>query len=199
MKKLALIIALLGLVAGCSREMPSRRPPIHPNPNMDQQQKFKPQKENDFFADGSSMRMPVPGTVARDRWHSDSAFYYAGRNDDSVLVKRNPERVTMELLERGEGRFNIYCAPCHSRIGDGQGMVVKRGLIAPPSFHDDRLRNVEDGYIFEVITDGKGNMPPYKYQIPVKDRWAIVAYFRALQRSQDATVLDVPTDVRGTL
>lgn len=199
MKRIAIIFGLLGLLIGCSREMPSRRPPIHPNPNMDQQEKFRPQEENDFFADGSSMRVPVVGTIARDQWHPDSAFYYTGRNEDSVLIKRNPERITMELLERGRDRYDIYCAPCHSRIGDGQGIVVKRGLVPPPSFHDDRLRTIEDGHIFEVISDGLRNMPPYRYQIPVKDRWAIVAYFRALQRSQNATVIDVPPDVRGTL
>jgi len=199
MKGIALIMGLLGVLAGCSREMPSRRPPMHPNPNMDQQEKFKPQEENDFFADGLSMRVPPAGTMARGQWHPDSAFYYTGRSEDSVLVPRNPERVTAELLVRGRERYDIYCAPCHGRTGDGQGMVVKRGLVPPPSFHDDRLRAVDDGHIFEVISDGLRNMPAYRYQITVKDRWAIVAYFRALQRSQNATVLDVPADVRGTL
>jgi len=199
MKRLVIIMSIFGLLAGCTREMPSRRPPLHPNPNMDHQEKFKPQRENDFFADGAAMRTPPAGIIARDQWHPDSVFYYSGRSEDSVLVKRNPERVTMALLQRGRDRYDIFCAPCHGRVGDGQGIVVKRGLVPPPSFHDDRLRSIDDGHIFEVISNGLRNMPAYKYQIPVRDRWAIVAYFRALQRSQNATVLDVPADVRGTL
>jgi len=199
MKRGLNILVLALTLIGCGRERPARRPPIHLNQNMDFQQDFKPQEENDFFENQASMRVPVEGTVARDQYHPDSAFYYTGRTDDSVLVRRNPRRITMALLERGRERYDIFCSPCHSRIGDGQGMVVKRGLIAPPSFHEDRLRQIEDGHIFEVITNGLRNMPAYKYQIPVDDRWAIIAYLRALQLSQNATVLDVPPDVREEL
>lgn len=200
MKRSMFILAALSLVmVGCARERPSRRPPIHPNPNMDVQEKFDPQAENAFFPDSSAMRRPPEGTVARGMLHGDSAFFYTGRDDDSVLVSRNPLRPTMAVLTRGQERYDIYCSPCHGRTGTGQGIVVKRGLVPPPSFHDDRLRQIEDGHIFEVISGGLRNMPPYRYQIPPEDRWAIITYFRALQRSQNATVLDVPSEVREKL
>ena len=105
----------------------------------------------------------------------------------------------MQLIERGQQRFNIYCSPCHGRTGDGRGIVVQRGLLPPPSFHDDRLRKVGDGHIFDVISNGIRNMPSYRAQIPVDDRWAIVSYFRALQRSQNASINDVPAEMRGAI
>jgi mono/diheme cytochrome c family protein len=102
----------------------------------------------------------------------------------------------MELLKRGQERFNIFCSPCHGRLGDGKGIVVERGYSPPPTFHSDRVRSFPDGHIFDVITNGIRNMPPYGPQIPASDRWAIVAYFRALQRSQNATVNDIPVELR---
>ena len=110
-----------------------------------------------------------------------------------------PFAITRAELDRGENRFNIYCAPCHSRLGDGRGMVVQRGYRQPPSFHIDRLRDVPPGYIFDVITNGFGVMPDYRAQIAVEDRWAIVAYVKALQLSQHASQGDVPDADRQKL
>lgn len=203
MKALILIFTCLCLVAvlGCTRGMPSAKPPIHPNQNMDDQPKYKPQASSEFFVNGQAMRLPVDGTVARGWLHED-VVYYTGKTKDGNLVKKNPVPVTLPLIKRGQQRFNIYCSPCHGRTGEAQGIkgiVVQKGMLAPPSFHEQRLRDVEDGHIFDVITNGIRNMPPYKYQIPVEDRWAIVAYFRALQLSQNAKAEDVPAAVRQDL
>jgi hypothetical protein len=196
MKRVPLIIfAGLLVLAGCTRHRTSEKPPIHLNQNMDDQPRYKAQAYSPFFANHMAMRDPVAGTIARDQLHED-VEYYTGRDKDSNLVKKNPLPVTMKLLRRGEERYNIYCSPCHSRVGDGRGIVVIRGLVPPPSFHEDRLRQIEDGHIFEVITNGLRNMPPYKYQIPVADRWAIVAYFRALQKSHEVPAELVPESMR---
>jgi hypothetical protein len=177
--------------------MPSEKPPIHLVQNMDDQPKVKPQSESGFYADGLAMRLPVEGTVARGMLRPDSSFFYEGRDNEGRLVAESPLITTMELLERGRGRFDIYCAPCHGRAGNGVSTVVKRGMLAPPSFHEQRLRDTADGHFFDVMTNGVRNMPPYKYQIPAEDRWAIVAYIRALQRSQNASEKDLPSDVSG--
>ena len=165
---------------------------------MDRQQKYLPQSESKFFVDGMTMRKPVAGTVARGELHEDNA-YWRGRDDIDSVIAKIPIPVTMQLIERGQQRFNIYCSPCHGRTGDGRGIVVQRGLLPPPSFHDERLRKVGDGHIFDVISNGIRNMPSYRAQIPVDDRWAIVSYFRALQRSQNASINDVPAEMRGAI
>ncbi len=170
----ALLLFALG-VNGCFRGEPKREPPIHVNPNMFKQEKYLPQSESRFFADSATMRQPVAGTVPNDEWRGDTAFY-RGRDDRDSLLAKSPVPLTIQLLKRGQERFNIYCSPCHSRIGDGQGIIVQRGYVPPPSYHQDRLRNVPDGYIFDVMTNGLRNMPSYRQQIPVADRWAIVAY-----------------------
>jgi hypothetical protein len=162
---------------------------------MQHQPKYRAQSESEFFADGSAMRQPVPGTIARGELHDDSAFYYHGRDEKDSLIMKSPVQTTMQLLERGQQRFNIYCSPCHGQVGDGQGIVVKRGMLPPPTYHQDRLRQVSDGYLFDVMTNGIRNMPSYKAQVPVADRWAIVAYIRALQRSQNASINDVPQEL----
>ena len=162
---------------------------------MDDQPKYKAQAESKYFKNGSAMRMPVPGTVARGELFEDTKYYY-GKDADGNPVKENPVPVTMQLLKRGQNRFNIYCSPCHGLAGDGQGIVVKRGFLPPPNFHQDLVRNYPDGHIFDVISNGIRNMPSYKHMISVEDRWAIVSYVRALQRSQDATLGDVPEDIR---
>jgi len=165
---------------------------------MDTQPKYRAQAESRFFADGAAMRMPVPGTVARGQAREDSARFY-GLDADGKPVGSVPVPITRPLLERGRERFDIFCAPCHSRLGDGRGIMVTRGYIPPPTFHSERLRGIEDGHLFGVITNGVRNMPAYRYQVPVPDRWAIVAYLRALQRSQNATRDDVPPELRETL
>ena len=196
--KINLILIVVLAISGCYRGRPSEDPPVHLNPNMDTQEKYKAQSESEFFEDGLTMRQPVPGTVALGELHADDA-YYRGRNADGSLVKLMPVEISAEDLRRGQQRYNIYCAPCHDQTGAGKGIVVKKGFMPPPSFHLDRLRDVEDGHIYDVISNGIRNMPSYKHQIPVPDRWKIVAYVRALQRSQNATISDVPEELRKSI
>ncbi|MGA9039416.1 MAG: cytochrome c [Terriglobales bacterium] len=174
---LGLLVVLV--LAGCRQDM-------HDQP------RFKPLAKSDFYTDMRSARPQVEGTVARGQLNADSYFYtgYVGNVPGDYM----PFPVAADVLERGQQRFNIYCAPCHSRVGDGNGMIVQRGFRAPPSYHTDRLRNAPLGYFFGVITNGYGAMPDYASQIPPRDRWAIVAYIRALQLSQAATMSDVPKD-----
>jgi len=176
-------ISPLGLVmvlalAGCRQDM-------HDQP------RFKPFAKSDFYSDLRSERPPVEGTVARGELHADTYFYTGkvGDNPGDFM----PFAVNEQVLERGRQRFNIYCAPCHSRLGDGNGAVPARGFPRkPPSYHTERLRKMPLGYFFDVITNGYGIMPDYASQIPPRDRWCIVAYIRALQLSQNATMADVP-------
>jgi mono/diheme cytochrome c family protein len=180
LKRCSTLIGLTGMLslAACRQDM-------HDQP------KFKPLAESDFYADLRSARTPVEGTVARGQLREDTYFYTGkvGDNPGDYM----PFPATGDLLERGQQRYNIYCAPCHSRLGDGNGVVSGRGFPRkPPSFHDERLRKVPLGYFFDVMTNGFGSMPDYASQIPPRDRWAIVAYIRALQLSQAATAADVP-------
>jgi mono/diheme cytochrome c family protein len=169
------VLAMVAL-AGC-REDPMRVQP-----------KYKPMEMSNFFPDLRSERPPVPGAVARGEFHTDTYFYTGkvGNNPGDYM----PFPVTEDVLARGRERFDIYCAPCHSRLGDGNGMIPQRGYRHPPSYHEDRLRKAPLGYFFNVMTYGFGAMPDYAAQIPPRDRWCIVAYIRALQLSQDATVAD---------
>lgn len=179
------VVLLLLFSLGCVQERPSENTPIHINPNMDNQPKYRPQSESEFFADGSTMRLPVAGTVARGELRDDTE-YFTGKTSrgEFILTLPGPVKLTDRLLDRGQERFDIYCSPCHGQVGDGKGTVVSRGYPPPPTFHSDRLRELPDGHIFDVVTNGVRNMPPYRYQVPVEDRWAIVAYFRSLQTEQ---------------
>jgi mono/diheme cytochrome c family protein len=170
------LLAVLAL-AGCRQD-------------MQDQPYFRPLAKSDFYADLRSARPPVEGTVARGQLNLDSYFYTGkvGNNPGDFM----PFPVTDDVLARGRQRFNIYCSPCHSRLGDGNGMIVQRGFRVPPSFHTERLRKAPLGYFFDVATNGFGAMPDYASQIPPRDRWCIVAYIRALQLSQGATAGDVP-------
>jgi mono/diheme cytochrome c family protein len=173
-----LLLALLAL-AGCRQDM-------HDQP------RFKPLAESDFYTDLRSARPPVEGTVARGQLHEDN-YLYTGKLGDNP-GDYMPFPVTDELLARGQQRYDIYCAPCHSRVGDGNGVIPARGFPRkPPSYHIERLRKAPLGYLFDVITSGFGSMPDYSAQIAPRDRWAIVAYIRALQLSQSATAADVPS------
>lgn len=199
MKKLTLLsLVALGLT-GCFREMPSERPPIHLNTNMDDQEKFEPYEANPFFNNGAAMRQPVDGTIARGDLITDVAMQ-TGKTQDGQLVAKNPVQVTSEIMERGHERYNIYCKPCHGAVGYGQGIVYLRGrtqgFVQPTSLHSDLMRDYPDGHYFDVITNGVRNMMAYRYQIPTEDRWAIVHYIRALQRSQNASMADVPQSMR---
>jgi mono/diheme cytochrome c family protein len=158
--------------------------------DMHDQPRFKPLAESDFYADLRSARTPVEGTVARGQLNEDTYFYTGkmGNNPGDYM----PFPVNEQVLARGEQRFNIYCAPCHSRLGDGNGTIVQRGFRRPPSYHDERLRKAPLGYFFDVMTNGFGAMPDYASQISPRDRWSIVAYIRALQLSQRAAISDVP-------
>jgi mono/diheme cytochrome c family protein len=158
--------------------------------DMHNQPKYRPLRSSDFFPNGSSARPLVEGTIARGTLQTDAAFF-TGKNG-ALLVNELPFAVTQEVLDRGQERFGIYCTPCHDATGNGNGMVVQRGYPRPPSFHIDRLRNVEAGYFFDVMTNGFGRMPDYKAQITPRDRWNIVAYIRALQLSEHASKADVP-------
>ena len=193
-----LIIVLSLLIVGCYQGRPSKDEPIHLIPNMDKQPKYRPQAESNFFEDGSTMRTPVEGTVARGELKEDSRSYY-GKDENGEFIKTLPVNVNMSLLLRGQERYNIYCSPCHSKIGDGSGIVVERGMVPPSSYHVDRLREAPDGQIFDVITNGLRNMASYNFQISAEDRWAIVAYIRALQRSQNATINDVPENMKDKI
>jgi hypothetical protein len=165
---------------------------------MHDQPKFIPLRPSSFFADGRSARPLPEGTVARGHLNDDTAFL-TGKGPDGKLLTEFPRPMTKAVLLRGQERFNIYCTPCHSRLGDGNGMVVKRGFRHPPSYHIDRLRQAPVGHFFDVITNGFGAMPDYASQIPPEDRWAIVSYVRALQLSQYAPLSDVPADARSNL
>ncbi len=189
---------LILLSNGCYRGKPSKEPPIHINPNMDDQPKFRAQSATEFFGDGRAMRDPIEGTLPRGFLRED-VVYYTGKDRNGKLVKKSPVAPTMEVLKRGQERFNIYCSPCHSRVGDGKGMVVLKGMFPPPTYHQARLRDIEDGHIFGVITNGIRNMPSYRSQIPVSDRWAIINYLRVLQRSQNALLKDIPESEKAKI
>jgi mono/diheme cytochrome c family protein len=159
--------------------------------DMHVQPRQNPLSRSDFFTDQRSERLPVDGTVARGQLHEDTYFYTGkiGNNPGDYM----PFPVTTQVLERGRERYNIFCAPCHSRLGDGSGFVPSRGFSrTPPSFHIARLQKAPVGYFYDVITNGFGIMPDYAAQIPSADRWDIVAYLRALQLSQNASMVDVP-------
>ena len=172
------------LAAGCRQDM-------HDQP------KIKPYAKSDFFTDRRSARPPVDGTIARGQLRED-AVLYTGRAAGKP-VEAFPFPVSAEVMARGRERFDIFCSPCHGRTGAGDGMIVRRGYRKPPTFHQDRLRQAAPGYTFDVITNGFGAMPDYAQQIPVRDRWAIVAYIKALQRSQHATLGQVPAGARAAL
>lgn len=196
-------IALIGctlLSASCFREMPTENSSIHLILNMDDQEKFESYEKNSFFADESAMRMPIEGTLAREDLHDDNPEYYTGANTKGDLTTKNPVELNSLVMERGQQRYTIYCAPCHGAIGDGKGIVAQRGLtqgfVPPTSFQSDDMIKKPDGHYFHVITNGIRNMQSYQYQVPVNDRWAIVHYVRALQRSQHASLNDVPSSMR---
>lgn len=196
-------LLLLGLLivalAGCYRGRPKEKSPIHLNPDMDYQPKVEAQEASPVFEDRSGMRPPVEGTVARGELHEDSRYW---RGTDPVTgdpVGENPVPLTAAGLERGQERYNIYCSVCHSRVGDGKGIILDRGYVPPTDLHTEMARNFTDGHIFQVISDGIRNMPGYSAQIPVEDRWLIVHYVRALQRSQHADYADVPEELRDRL
>ncbi|MFT5126495.1 MAG: mono/diheme cytochrome c family protein [Rhodothermales bacterium] len=208
-KQLTYFFALCALLtlAGC-RGRPSSKPPIHPNPNMDSQFKYKAQAGSTLFADAAAMRPKVEGTVARGFLREDSE-YYKGKDANGDWVKSVPAQAAMnelgistklDFMKRGQERYMIYCLPCHGASGYGDGIVTTRGLPKPLNLHDVSFVRA-DGQLYDTITNGSlsGNMNPYRHQVQVADRWAIVSYLRALQRSQSAKIDDAPEAVRGSL
>ena len=204
---LAFLVLLTVSVMGF-RGMRSTQPPIEVFPDMDRQAKYKPQAASAFFADGRTDRLPVAGTVPRGRTAlgaGDPDFlraddvHYAGKNPDGSFTSAFPLAVTQQLVERGQNRFQIYCQPCHGALGDGNGITKQYGMIATPTFHDDRLRAMPHGEIFNTITNGKNTMMPYGDKLSPDDRWAVIAYVRALQRAHHAKIDDVPLEHRGEL
>jgi mono/diheme cytochrome c family protein len=151
---------------------------------MHNQPKYKPFAQTAFFGDERSARPAIADTVARGQLHLDEARYTGKINGKDVTAI--PIQITKEDVRRGQDRFTIYCTPCHGRLGDGQGMLVQRGLRQPPSYHDPRLVSAPIGHFFDVMTNGYGAMYPYASRVAVDDRWRIAAYIRALQLSQNA-------------
>jgi len=186
-------LALL-VLAGC-RGQASDESPVHLIGDMDWQPKVQPEEASPLFADGRGMRPLVPGTVPVGLLAEDDA-YFRGKEGDKH-VARTPVEVTETLLRRGQDRFNIYCTPCHDKTGSGRGTVIQRGYPPPIDLTGDRARGLPDGEIFDVITNGVRNMPAYRKQIPVEDRWAIVTWVRVLQRSQYGKADDVPQAERA--
>jgi mono/diheme cytochrome c family protein len=188
-------LLLIAIGSGCSQKMAN-------------QPKYRPLRMSDFYGDGLSGRPLVEGTVPRGYLKSDSQFY-TGKNPAPVPqsgkapavadVDRFPFPITAEILNRGQERFNIFCSPCHDRLGTGEGMVAKRGFRHPPSYHTEQLRKAAVGHFYDVMTNGFGAMPDYSAQVSPRDRWAIAAYIRALQLSQNATLADVPAEKRSLL
>jgi hypothetical protein len=196
--KLKLVLPAVAalLLAGCGGST-SRNTPLVVFPDMDFQERYDPQSERPFFADRRGSRIPVRGTVAVGALYEDERFF-TGREGNNY-IGRNPVPVTEDLLLTGQRRFNTYCSPCHDRTGQGRGVVATRSIWVPTSLHDDRVRQFNDGEIFNVITHGRRSMPPYRFQIAEADRWAIVAYVRALQRTRMGTINDVPADQQAGL
>ncbi len=192
---LALWVVVALVLAGCRGTL-SDKPPVHINPNMDWQEKFEAQEANPLFEDGRAMRPPVPGTVARGFLRDDAPFFY-GRDEAGTYVSTMPIPYTLEVIERGRERYNIYCAVCHGKAGDGLGIIMtgQYGYVPAPTYHSDNLRQAPDGYMYDVIANGVRSMPGYAQQIPVADRWAIVAFIRALQTSQNAAEGDIPASI----
>jgi mono/diheme cytochrome c family protein len=180
------IVAILSLVAvaACRRDMAN-------------QPKAKPMSESEFFADGTNARSLPPHTVPRGAGQQDEAFETGLVN--GVYVTQLPVKLTPQLLARGRERYDAFCSTCHGRVGDGRGIVVQRGFPTPPSYHIERLRNAPVGHFYNAMTNGYGTMTSYASQIEPQDRWAIAAYIRALQLSQNANANDLPPDARSQL
>ena len=178
-----ILLAVCGIaLGGCNEELLRQ--------DMANQPKYRPQAPSEFFADGRSGRPLIENTVARG----------SIANDELIVPKDSnafPLPINQALLERGEARYKIYCTPCHGLQGDGNGMIVDRGMKRPPSYHIDRMRQSPNGYFYDVITNGFGSMYSYSAQIPPKDRWAIIAYIRALQLSRNAKASELPESIRA--
>lgn len=182
MRRAAIVAAAFAVFAGCRED-------------MQDQPRYKPLAASTFFIDGRSARPIPPGAVARDPLDATDVVH-TGWAATGVYADTIPLPLNQGMLERGRERFDIYCSPCHGYLGDGDGMVARRGFKIPPSLHHDRVRYAPPGYLFQVISNGYGGMGDYANQIAVEDRWAIVAYVRALELSRNATLADIAPEQR---
>jgi len=182
--RVAGLAVLVLATAGCVRGCKSPRPPIHINPNMDDQPKLKTQAASGFFYDGRGMRLPVPGTVARGELHEDAALQ-TGKDAAGAFLTEIPLTVDDHLLARGAERYSIYCQPCHDKRGTGQGILFTYGKVPTANLLDEQRRALSVGQIYDAIVNGKGLMQGYRYPVPPADRWAIVAHVLELQREDD--------------
>lgn len=192
-----LVVSILGFRGTTFTAPPLDVFPDWAFPGMRVQPKFRPQAESKFFADGRADRVPPARTVARGQLRDDDHLHF-GKTPTGAFAAGLPAGLTvdMKLMERGRDRFQLYCSPCHGALGDGNGITKRYGMGATPSYHDPRLRTMADGEIFNTITLGKNTMQSYADKLTPEDRWAVVAYLRALQRAQQGTVADV-TDAAG--
>jgi mono/diheme cytochrome c family protein len=203
----ALLVVLTISIAGF-RGRRSTQPPIEVFPDMNRQAKYKPQAGSRFFADGRADRPLPAGAVPRGRtiaqdpdFLREDDFLYRGRTAAGEFARGFPQQLALDekFMQRGKERFTIYCAPCHGALGDGQGITKSYGMATTASYHDDRIRKMPEGEIFNTITNGKNTMSPYADKLGPEDRWAVIAYVRALERARQGTVVDVPPEHRGDL
>ena len=187
-----LLVSVLGFRGTTFTEPPLDLFPEWAFPSMEHQPKLRPQSENEFFADGRADRMPPARTVARGMLRIDDHLHQ-GKDAAGAFAAGLPAGITVELafVQRGRDQYQIYCLPCHGATGDGNGITKRYGMGATPTYHDPRLRDMPDGEIFNTITNGKNTMLPYADKLAPEDRWAVVAYVRALQRAQQGTTADV--------
>lgn len=198
---LVLALAVVGTVSIFGfRGSISTKPPLEVFPDMDRQAKYKAQAASPFFADGRADRPLPAGVVSRGDLRADDQLYL-GKQASGSWVAGFPASISIDakLLERGKDRYAIYCQPCHGAIGDGNGITKSYGMGATPSYHDDRLRKMTEGEIYNTIIHGKGNMLSYADKLSPEDRWAVIAYVRALQRAQTGTIKDVPASHKSEL
>lgn len=185
MKRALLPVVLLLGLTGCVRGCTSSRPPIHINPNMDTQPKYLAQEASEFFYDGATMRPPIPGTVALDDPIEETALE-TGKDPAGAFVTASPVPVDDAVLARGADRYAIYCAPCHTDSGNGQGILFERGKVPTADLASEKVLAMPDGQLFDVITNGSGLMAGYRWPIAAADRWAIVAHVKTLQAKRAA-------------
>ncbi len=180
--QLVILLGMVFFIVACGRGEYSEQPPVHLNPNMDSQEKYKAQSQSNFFVDGASMRTPVEGTVARGELREDDA-YYRGKDASGDVIASAPMTFTADMVTRGEERYGIYCVACHGVKADGKGKILEYKYPIPPAnFHDERIMSLSDGHMFNAIGQGWLNMPSFKAQVSVDDRWAIISYIRSIQK-----------------
>lgn len=195
---MALVVVAVLSIAGIRGGL-SRRPPLEVFPDMKRQPKLRPQKPSAFFQGQSTSRLPIAGTVSHDALLEDNPVATGRIAGTTNFVETNPLPFNEVLLARGRQRFTVYCSPCHSAAGDGNGITTKYGMLRTGNYHEARIVRMPDGEIFNTITHGKNLMLPYASQVSVTDRWAIIAYIRALERTRLGDTNDVPAEKRVAL